>query len=104
MSSIIKLANKLEKLKDKYEIDEVDIQLLATLADKWESGREVRVTDLTIVLGKEFGSPANLHYRITKALIDAKLIKLKVSKEDARVKHIVKGAQFDNMNKFLGGL
>ena len=44
MSSIIKLANKLEKLKDKYEIDEVDIQLLATLADKWESGREVRVT------------------------------------------------------------
>ena len=104
MSSIIELANKLDKLKTKYEVDEVDIQLLATLASKWELGREVRVTDLTIVLGKEFGSPANLHYRITKALIDAKLIKLEVSTEDARVKHIIKGAQFDNMTKFLGGL
>lgn len=104
MSSIIKLANKLDKLKTKYEIDEIDIQLLATLASKWELDREVRVTDLTIVLGKELGSPANLHYRITKALIDAKLIKLKVSKEDARVKHIVKGAQFDSMIKFLEGL
>lgn len=104
MSSIIELANKLDKLKTKYEVDEVDIQLLATLASKWELGREVRVTDLTIVLGKEFGSPANLHYRITKALIDAKLIKLEVSKEDARVKHIIKGSQFDNMIKFLGAL
>ena len=104
MSSIIELANKLDKLKTKYEVDEVDIQLLATLARKWELGREVRVTDLTIVLGKEFGSPANLHYRITKALIDAKLIKLEVSTEDARVKHIIKGGQFDNMIKFLGAL
>jgi len=104
MSSIIELANKLNKLKEKYEIDEIDIKLLATLASKWELGREVRVTDLTIVLGKEFGSPANLHYRITKALIDARLIKLEVSTEDARVKHIIKGNQFDNMIKFLGAL
>lgn len=104
MSNIIALASKLDKLKEKYEIDEVDIQLLATLAGRWDEDREVRVTDLTITLGKEFGSPANLHYRITKALVDAKLIKLQVSKEDARVKFIVKGSQFDNMNKFLGGL
>jgi hypothetical protein len=104
MSSIIKLANTLDKLKEKYEIDEIDIKLLATLSGRWNVGREVRVTDLTIVLGKELGSPANLHYRITKALVDAKLIKLKVSKEDARVKHIVKGAQFDSMTKFLEGL
>ena len=104
MSNIITLANTLDKLKTKYEIDEIDIKLLATLASKWNDNREVRVTDLTLTLGKELGSPANLHYRITKALIDAKLIKLEISKEDARVKFIVKGAQFDNMNKFLGGL
>jgi len=104
MSSIIKLANTLDKLKEKYEIDEIDIKLLATLSGRWNVGREVRVTDLTIVLGKELGSPANLHYRITKALVDAKLIKLKVSKEDARVKHIVQGAQFYSLTKFLEGL
>lgn len=101
MSSIIKLADTLDKLKEKYEIDEIDIQLLATLAGRWNVGREVRVTDLTITLGKQFGSPANLHYRITKALIDAKLIKLEVSKEDARVKFIVPGAQFNSLTKFL---
>jgi hypothetical protein len=104
MTSIIKLANTLDKLKEKYEIDEIDIKLLATLSGRWNVGREVRVTDLTIVLGKELGSPANLHYRITKALVDAKLIKLKVSKEDARVKHIVQGAQFYSLTKFLEGL
>lgn len=102
MSNIEKLSNKLEKLKNKYTVDEVDIHILGLLSHKWDKGEDVRVTDLTLKFGKGVGSPANLHYRITKDLVGLQLVRLKSSEEDARVKFVVKGKQFDAFNKYIG--
>lgn len=104
MNQIEQLANKLTKLKDKYGLDEVDVQMLGLLSYKWKKNEDVRVTDLTLKYGKMIASPANIHYRITKDLVDRKMIRLKVSQEDARVKFVVKGKAFDGMEKFLEGL
>jgi hypothetical protein len=102
MKNIEKLSNKLEKVKAKYTIDQTDIYILGLLSQKWDKGEEVRVTELTLKFGKGVGSPANLHYRITKDLVKLQLVRLKSSEEDARVKYVVKGKQFDGLNKFLG--
>ena len=102
MSNIEKLSNKLEKLKTKYTIDQTDIYILGLLSEKWDKGEDVRVTDLTLKFGKGVGSPANLHYRITKDLVNLQLVRLKSSEEDARVKFVVKGKQFDAFNKYIG--
>lgn len=102
MKNIEKLSNKLEKVKAKYTIDQTDIYILGLLSQKWDKGEDVRVTELTLKFGKGVGSPANLHYRITKDLVKLQLVRLKNSEEDARVKYVVKGKQFDALNKFLG--
>lgn len=102
MSNIEKLAHKLEKLKTKYTVDETDIYILGLLSEKWGRGEDVRVTDLTLKFGKGVASPANLHYRITKDLVGLQLVRLKSSNEDARVKFVVKGKQFDAFNKSIG--
>lgn len=102
MSNIEKLSNKLERLKTKYTLDQTDIYILGLLSHKWDKGEDVRVTDLTLKFGKGVGSPANLHYRITKDLVALQLVRLKASEEDARVKFVVKGKQFDAFNKYIG--
>lgn len=102
MSNIEKLSNKLERLKTKYTLDQTDIYILGLLSRKWGEGEDVRVTDLTLKFGKGVGSPANLHYRITKDLVGLQLVRLKSSEEDARVKFVVKGKQFDAFNKYIG--
>lgn len=102
MSNIEKLSNKLDRLKTKYTVDQTDIYILGLLSHKWGKGEDVRVTDLTLKFGKGVGSPANLHYRITKDLVNLQLVRLKSSDEDARVKFVVKGKQFDAFNKYIG--
>jgi hypothetical protein len=104
MSNITKLANKLNSVYQKFELDEIDIQLLGVMSEKWEEGRDVRVTDMTLKFAREFASPANIHYRLTTDLVNMKLIKLEVSEEDARVKHIVKGSKFDSLDEYVGSL
>lgn len=104
MKHIERLANKLIQVKDKYGLDELDVQMLGLLSYKWGKGEDVRVTDLTLKYGKMFASPANIHYRVTKDLVDRKMVRLKVSTEDARVKFVVKGKAFDALEKFLGEL
>lgn len=102
MSNIEKLAKKLDKLKTKYTVDETDIYILGLLSEKWANEEDVRVTDLTLKFGKDVASPANLHYRITKDLVGLQLVRLKSSSDDARVKYVVKGKQFDSFNKSVG--
>jgi hypothetical protein len=102
MNNVEKLSIKLEKLKTKYTIDQTDIYILGLLSHKWAKGEDVRVTDLTLKFGKGVGSPANLHYRITKDLVKLQLVRLSSSDEDARVKFVVKGKQFDAFNKYIG--
>jgi hypothetical protein len=102
MKNVEKLSNKLERLKTKYTVDQTDVYILGLLSERWSKGEEVRVTDLTLKFGKGVGSPANLHYRITKDLVGLQLVRLKSSEEDARVKYVVKGKQFDTFDKYIG--
>jgi hypothetical protein len=104
MSNITELVNKINAIQDTFGLDDIDIQILSVLSSKWNEERNVRVTDLTLKFGKEFASPANIHYRLTTDLVDMKLIKLEVSEEDARVKHVVKGSKFDSFDEFVGSL
>jgi hypothetical protein len=104
MSNVTHLANLIETVKDKFSLDDTDIQILGVMSEKWDEGRDVRVTDLTLKFGKSVASPANIHYRLTKDLVDLKLIKLQQSEEDARVKFVVKGTKFDALNEYVGGL
>jgi hypothetical protein len=104
MSNVTHLANLIETVKDKFSLDDTDIQILGVMSEKWDEGRDVRVTDLTLKFGKSVASPANIHYRLTKDLVDLKLIKLQQSEEDARVKFVVKGTKFDALEEYLGGI
>lgn len=104
MSNISELTNKIEAVKAKFKLDNTDLLLLGIISERWERGGEVRVTEVTLKFGKGIGSPANIHYRLTTDLVKLRLVRLKTSKEDARVKHIVKGIKFDAMEEYLGGL
>jgi hypothetical protein len=101
MSNITKLANIIDAVKGKFELDDIDIQILGLMSAKWKEGKAVRVTDLTLKFGKELASPASIHYRLTKDLVDLKFIKLETSEEDARVKHIVKGVKFKALDAYI---
>jgi hypothetical protein len=104
MSNVNKLANIIDSVKGKFELDDIDIQILGLMSGKWDEGKTVRVTDLTLKFGKELASPANIHYRLTKDLVELKLIKLEVSEEDARVKHVTKGIRFKALEAYVGEL
>jgi hypothetical protein len=104
MSNISKLATKMNAVYAKYKLDHTDILMLGVLSDCWQESRDVRVTDMTLKFGKNFASPANIHYRLTKDLVKLQMVRLKTSKEDARVKFVVKGCKFDAMDKYLGGV
>lgn len=101
MKQIEKLARKNLALKEHFGLDEVDIQMLGILSEKWGKDEEVRVTDLTLKYGKTVASPANIHYRITKDLVERKMVRLKGSEEDARVKFVLKGKLFDSLENFI---
>ena len=101
MSNITRLAEIVDAVKGKFHLDDIDLQILGLMSAKWDEGRDVRVTDLTLKFGKELASPANIHYRLTKDLVDMKFIKLSLSADDARVKHIIKGSKFDALDQFV---
>lgn len=103
-SSVTRLATIVDVVKGEFGLDDTDIQILGLMADKWSEGKDVRVTDLTLKFGKELASPANIHYRLTKDLVDLKLIKLQTSEEDARVKHVIKGIRFKVLEEYVGEL
>jgi len=103
MSNINKLANKIDAVYAKYKLDHIDVLMLGVLSQEWDANRDVRVTDMTLRFGKSFASPANIHYRLTKDLVKLQMVRLKASKEDARVKFVIKGCKFDVMDKYLGG-
>jgi hypothetical protein len=104
MSNVTKLANIIDAVKGKFELDDIDIQILGLMSAKWKEGKAVRVTDLTLKFGKELASPASIHYRLTKDLVKLQMVRLKTCKEDARVKYVIKGCKFDVMDKYLGGV
>ena len=102
MSNITRLVTVINSVRDKFQLDVIDIQILGMMSQKWDEGRDVRVTDVTLKFAKELASPASIHYRLTKDLVELKLIKLQQSDDDARVKFVVKGSKFDALNDYIG--
>jgi hypothetical protein len=104
MSNLTKLVDKIEKIKDEFGLDNTDLMLLAIVSEKWDEKRNVRVTDVTRKLNSKVGSPANVHYRLTKDLVDLRLVALEPNPEDAREKFVIKGKKFPELDKYIGEL
>lgn len=104
MSYLTKLMNNVEKIKTEFGLDNTDLAILAIVSEKWEDNRSVRVTDVTRKLNSGVGSPANVHYRLTKDLVELKLVALTPNPEDAREKFVVKGKKFDKLDEYIGAL
>jgi hypothetical protein len=104
MSPITKLVTQVEAVKNKFGLDNTDLLILATLSEKWDEGKYVRVTDLTKKFNEGVGSSASIHYRLTTDLVKLGIVALQINEEDARVKFIVKGKQFNTLQKYVGNL
>ena len=104
MSNLTKLMNDVEKIKTEFGLDNTDLAILSVVSEKWDENRNVRVTDVTRKLNGGVGSPANVHFRLTKDLVDLRLVALTPNPEDAREKFVVKGKKFDVLDKFIGDL
>lgn len=102
MNQIEELAFRLDQVITQYDLEPEDVLILGVVTALWRQGNKVRITDL--LKFKNIGSPANLHARITKTLVKAKLLKLEPSEEDARVKFVVRGIKYDDLDKRLGDL
>jgi hypothetical protein len=105
MNSIVaELAIVIEDVAHKFNIDGKDLIMLGRLQIVWASyhpeDRMFKVMD-AIKEFSDIASPANVHKRITKHLVDLKLIKLVADKKDARVKYITEGIKFKKLVKFL---
>lgn len=104
MSNLTKLMNDVEKIKTEFGLDNTDLAILSVVSEKWDENRNVRVTDVTRKLNSGVGSPANVHFRLTKDLVDLRLVALTPNPEDAREKFVVRGKKFDVLDKFIGDL
>lgn len=82
-------------LRDKFGLDEIDLQILAVLMEKWAEGNPVRVTDVTIRWGKNIAAPASIHWRLNKDMVNQRYVRLVVSTEDARVKFVIPGRRLE---------
>lgn len=99
--NISDLVVKTSTIQKKFGISSVDMYVLGVLDVLWRDEKEVRVTDVTKKYAKYAGSPATLHKSLTKDLVKAKLVKLVNSDEDARVKYVVRGVKFDDVERML---
>lgn len=84
-----------KRLREKFGLDETDLQILAVLMDKWAEGHPVRVTDVTTRWGKDIAAPASIHWRLNKDMVNQRYVRLLVSTEDARVKLVIPGRKLD---------
>jgi len=99
MRKLIMLVEIIKTVEEKFNLDVTDLHILSIVGLAEEEGREVRVTDLTRM--HNIASPATLHYRVTKDLVDRGMIVLEPSTEDARVKLVKTGKKFKTFANFL---
>lgn len=92
------LGKAVKKLQD-IGLDDIDIAILYQV----DNNEEIIVSDILLKCA-DVASPATLHSRLSKKLINAKLLQLKASKTDGRTKYVVKGSKFEAMESKLGGL
>jgi DNA-binding MarR family transcriptional regulator len=87
-------------LESEYDLDLIDLRLLAVMQMRWEKDEPIRITDL--VRDFKIASPATTHYRVSQDLVEKKMIKLRENPEDKRERLIEEGPEFKNIKKFLG--
>lgn len=99
MKKLIMLVEIIKAVKEKFELDETDLQILIIVGLADEEGRELHVTDITRI--HNIASPATLHYRVTKDLVKRHMIVIAPSTEDARMKTVKPGKKFKMLVNFL---
>ena len=86
LSKYFKYLAILEKSNRQLELNNTDVLILNTIAKANDARRILYVKDLLSL--KEVASQATIHGRL-KHLVDSKLIALKASKDDVRLKEVV---------------
>lgn len=99
MKNLIMLVEIIKTVKEKFELDETDLQILTIVGLAHEEGREIHVTDITRM--HDIASPATLHYRVTKDLVKRHMIAITPSTEDARMKLVKPGKKLKVLVNFL---
>ena len=99
MNPLQKLINTLDDVRDKFDLDLTDLKLIEAAQVRWDSGRDIRVTDFAKFDG--IASPATVNYRVSRDLVQKRLFELKPNPEDAREKLVVKGTRYNTLIKFL---
>lgn len=99
MNALEKLVSVCDAVEKEFNLDAIDLKLLAAANDLWSENRPVRVTDLV----REFriASSATVHYRVASSLAEANMFLIKPNPEDMREKLVVKGKKFDALVKFI---
>lgn len=95
------LVNTLYSIREEFDLDWIDLQLLSACQERWNENRTIRITDL--VRDYKIASPATIHYRVAQDLVKKRMVKLQPNPEDAREKFVVEGPALKKLHKYLGG-
>jgi hypothetical protein len=102
MTRLQKMVDVLDNIENKFNLDVMDLRILAEAQSYWGAGRDLRVTDLVRVFS--IASPATMHYRISKDLVRVGMLKLRPNPEDMREKLVEKGKRYEELHDFVEGL
>ena len=102
MTRLQKMVDVLDNIENKFNLDVMDLRILAEAQSYWGTGRDLRVTDLVRVFS--IASPATMHYRISKDLVRVGMLKLRPNPEDMREKLVEKGKRYEELHNFVEGL
>jgi hypothetical protein len=99
MSRLEQLIGIIGVLEEKFYVDLLDMRLMAEATKRWNEGRTVRVSDLTLL--RDIASSATLHYRVTKSMVDDHIFMLRPNPEDMREKIVEPGSRYKQLMNFL---
>jgi hypothetical protein len=99
MTRLQKMVDVLDNIEVKFNLDVIDLRILAAAQNYWSEGKELRVTDLVRVFS--IASPATMHYRISKDLVRVGMLKLRSNPDDMREKLVEKGRRYGELHNFV---
>lgn len=99
MTKLQKLIDVIDKVEDKFNLDVIDLRIIAAAEETWNQNRPLRVTDLVRIFS--IASPATMHYRISKELVRMHVFKLRSNPEDMREKLVEKGKRYNELTNFM---
>lgn len=95
----IQMANLLDKLEAKFNVDANKVQMLRMVVDCWAMGGSMKVTDM--LKNYQRTSRATTH-RVLKELVSSKLLREQQDTNDRRVRYLMPGAKFDRYIRTIG--